>query len=124
MAYRLDGNDLVRLGSLPFVVTPYRLVVYPGRVCGLEVCPGEIFVAVPAVAISRDLAVRGPDAPDAPAVGGVVTHTVGKRRIVPTSSMMVRPRICPTPGTVRSLVNSFLILNFLAMRFSISSISC
>ena len=75
MAYRLDGDDPVRSCLLPFVVTPYRLVVSSGKVCGLKVRPGEVLVAVPAVAVSRDLPVRGPDASDAAAVGGVVTHS-------------------------------------------------
>jgi len=74
MAHRLDGHDPVRPGHLSFIVAPYRLVESPGKLCGLDVGPGEILVAVSPVPVSRHLPVGCPGALHAPAVRRVIAY--------------------------------------------------
>ena len=46
----------------------------PGKLCSLDVSPGEVLVPVLPVPVADDFAGRGPDALHAAAVRGVVTH--------------------------------------------------
>jgi len=54
MAYCFDGNDFVRLHTLSFIVPLYHFVMPSGRMGRFKVCPGEIFIAVSAIAIAGD----------------------------------------------------------------------
>ena len=74
MAYCLDGNDLVRLCTLSFIVPLDPFVMPSGRMGRFKVCPGEILIAVSAVAIAGDFPVRGMDAPDATTIRGIIPH--------------------------------------------------
>jgi len=74
MAYCFDSHHLVRLCTLSFIVPLYPFVMPSGKMGRFQVCPGEIFIAVSAVALAGDFPVRGMEAPDATTVRGIIPH--------------------------------------------------
>jgi len=98
MAERLDSDDLVRPGHLLSHSSSVPTRDISSQTAQPQCRPGEIFVPVLLVPASRDLPVGGMDALHAPAVRRVVLD-VGKRLMLPTSSMMVMARMSRCPAS-------------------------
>nr|VFJ87333.1 MAG: hypothetical protein BECKLFY1418B_GA0070995_100620 [Candidatus Kentron sp. LFY] len=83
MGNRLNGNNTVRLGLLPLVITFDVGVVTHREIRRFHICPCQIFIAIFSITVSFTFTVAYPLTACATTIGSIVTN-LGKTIDIPT----------------------------------------
>ena len=95
-------HEISRL-HLPVIIRPGFGIIPPCQLGCLRKCPRQIFVAVLLIPFAFPLIVTEPFARNLPAVRYIISRFL-KPLMGPVSSIMVSPKILPTPKMVSSFV--------------------